>query len=598
MARRSAPANEVYDFDPVALAQGRGRMFGPGHDGAVALDGHRPAAEAQAFNEGPHGQALGQIGFVAIHPEAHGVAFSAAAAGPHPPAHPAALALGGRPPAPLALHLERGPATRYDSAMSGAISPAANAPRRRRRWVLAGSLAVCGALSVGAGVGLARAVERRAAPAAELAGRVAPAGRALEPWVAEVGERLRARPVNVSLPEGVEEASLGELGLEFDAVATAERVRAAGRLGAFARLGALFGRSPSRPDVRPAWRLDAERARARLEALKARVDREPVNARVDLVQHERLDEVPGRELDVAETLARLEALPHEAGDVLVPALRERPAAVTASMLGAVDVRKVLSSFETTFSRRGKVAGRAVNIAVAAAKLDGLVVGPGETVSFNRVVGPRTQEAGFTHAPEIFDDEMKDGIGGGTCQVASTLHAAAVYGALEMVERRSHSRPSAYAPLGLDATVVDGAVDLKIRNPHAFPLLIHAYLPRPTVLRVELLGADAPAHVEYRFAGSGRGEDFVRRLTFKPELAAGEFVRKQRGHRGQTVVSRVLFRWADGRVVERSYKSDYHAVPEVLWVGPGVDEATLPEVPAGAIGVERRGLPSPAPSPAG
>ncbi|HEU4413131.1 MAG TPA: VanW family protein [Polyangiaceae bacterium] len=463
---------------------------------------------------------------------------------------------------------------------------------RRRRLALAGTALIWAGLSIGAGAALAHAIERRAAPAAEVAGHVVPPGRPLEPWVEELAGRLEARPVNLSLPEGAEELTLGELGVEVDAAATAKRVREAGELGVLARLGSLFGRPAARPEVSPVWRVDETRARAKLEAIKARVDRDPVNARVDLVQHERLDEVPGRELDVAETLARLAALPPEAGEVLVPALRERPAAVTAAMLGSVDVRKVLAYYETSFSRRGKVAGRAVNIAVAAAKLDGRVLGPGETVSFNRVVGPRTEEAGFAHAPEIFEDEMKDGVGGGTCQVASTLHAAAVYGGLEMVERRSHSRPSGYAPLGLDATVVDGAVDLKIKNPHPFPLLIHAYLPRPTVLRVELLGADPPSHVEYRYAASGKGEDFVRRLTFKPEMAQGEFVRKQKGHRGQNIVSRVTFRWPDGRVVERSYKSEYHAVPEVLWVGPGVDEASLPEVPAGAIGVERRGLPEP------
>ncbi|HEU4535717.1 MAG TPA: VanW family protein [Polyangiaceae bacterium] len=469
---------------------------------------------------------------------------------------------------------------------------------RGRRLALAAVALAWGASSLVGGAVVARAVDGRAAPAAEVAGRVLPPGRPVEAWVADVGDKLRARPVNVSLPDGAEELTLGELGVELDEAATAAGVRAAGPVGVLAAFGSLLGRPAPRREVPPTFRLDATRARARLEALKARVDREPVNARVDLVQHERLDETPGRELDVEATLARLEALPHEPGDVLVPALREKPAAVTAAMLGAVDVRKVLSSYETSFSRRGKAAGRALNIAVAAAKLDGRVIGPGETVSFNRVVGPRTEEAGFAHAPEIFDDEMKDGVGGGTCQVASTLHAAAVYGALEMVERRSHSRPSAYAPLGLDATVVDGAVDLKIKNPHPFPLLVHAYLPRPTVLRVELLGAEAPAHVEYRFAGSGAGEDFVRRLTFKPELPPGEFVRKQKGHRGQTVVSRVLFRWADGRTVQRSYRSDYHAVPEVLWVGPGVDESALPEVPAGAVGVERRGLPEPAASPAG
>jgi vancomycin resistance protein YoaR len=493
------------------------------------------------------------------------------------------------------LRLEAGAASRYHDVMVGLAPHAWFGGPRRRRVVLASVALAWGATSVISGAALARAVERRAGPAAEVAGRVAPPGRPLEPWLAELGARLAARPVTLSLPDGSEELTLGELGVELDVGATAERARRAGQLGAWARLASLFGRPAPRVVVPPAWRVDPSRARARLEGLKAHVDREPVNARVDLVQHERLDEVPGRELDVDATLARLGELPDRPDGVLAPALRERPAAVTAAMLGAVDVRKVLSYYETTFSRRGKVAGRAVNISVAAAKLDGRVIGPGETMSFNRVVGPRTEEAGFTHAPEIIDDEMQDGIGGGTCQVASTLHAAAVFGALELVQRRSHRRPSAYAPPGLDATVVDGAVDLKIKNPYPFPLLIHAYLPRPTVLRVELLGADPPGHVEYRYDAKGPGEDFVRRLTFKPEMPAGEVVRKQKGHRGRTVISRVRFRAPDGHVVERSYKSDYHPVPEVLWVGPGVDESSLPEPAEGAGGVEWRGLPDAAPA---
>lgn len=635
MSRRSTAANEVYNFDPVTLTQRSEGVLGPGHDRAVAFDGHRPVGQPQVFNEAPNGQAVGHVGLVAVHPQTHELALAATLpgadvggrserrgatqestmrygvmpddapapglGGPLAPVTPAPVwaARPSRPAEPAwwvsprpaePMRLEPSPTNRYDRTMPPV--PPTTTTARPKRLALFGAAFVCVVVGIGGGATLARAVERRAAPAAEIEGRVVPPGRRLEPWVAELGGRLKERTVNLSLSEGVEEIALGEFGLEPDTAATVQRVRASGELGVFARLGSLFGRTPSRPEVRPAWRLDESKARAKIEALKARIDREPVNARVDLVQHERLDEVPGRELDVAETLARLAALPHEAGDVLVPALRERPAAVTVAMLGSVDVHKVLASYETTFSRRGKVAGRAVNIAVAATKLDGLVIGPGETISFNRVVGPRTEEAGFTHAPEIFDDEMKDGIGGGTCQVASTLHAAAVYGALDMVERRSHSRPSAYTPLGLDATVVDNAVDLKIKNPHPFPLLIHAYLPRPTVLRIELLGADAPSHVEYRFAATGRGEDFVRRLTFKPEMAQGEFVRKQKGHRGQSILSRVIFRWPDGRVVERSYKSDYHAVPEVLWVGPGVDESSLPDVPAGAIGVERRGLPQP------
>ena len=93
--------------------------------------------------------------------------------------------------------------------------------------------------------------------------------------------------------------------------------------------------------------------------------------------------------------------------------------------------------------------------------------------------PRTLERGFTWAPEIQGDEMTTGVGGGTCQVSTTLHIAALFGALEILERQGHSHPSAYAMMGLDATVSYPSTDLKFKNTLPFPVMIHAYLPKPT-----------------------------------------------------------------------------------------------------------------------
>src|SRR5262249_28583373 len=140
-----------------------------------------------------------------------------------------------------------------------------------------------------------------------------------------------------------------------------------------------------------------------------------------------------------------------------------PARVTSADLVKVDVDKVLSSYETIFATFGVGVGRSANIQNAASKIDGTIVPPGQTFSFNDLVGPRTLENGFAVAPEIMGDEMTTGVGGGTCQVSSTLHVAALYGALEIVERQSHSRPSAYTQMGLDATVSYPTVDLKVRN---------------------------------------------------------------------------------------------------------------------------------------
>jgi hypothetical protein len=169
-------------------------------------------------------------------------------------------------------------------------------------------------------------------------------------------------------------------------------------------------------------------------------------------------------------------------------------------------------------------------------------------------------------------------------VASTLHAAAVYGGVEIVERRSHSRPSGYVPMGLDATVVYGEVDLKLKNPFAVPLIIHAFLPSPTVLRVELLGRDTPGKITHTY-GVMRSYDFYRRVWTKDFLAPGKTIKRQRGIRGYDVVSVVKLEHADGRVDQRQYFSWYRPVPEVFWVGPGSDLSELPELPEGAERVE-------------
>jgi vancomycin resistance protein YoaR len=242
----------------------------------------------------------------------------------------------------------------------------------------------------------------------------------------------------------------------------------------------------------------------------------------------------------------------------------------------------LSQYETSFAHRA--GARAVNIRRGAQLLDGYVLAPHATFSFNRVVGERLEARGFIDAPVIVNDEIDKGVGGGICQVASTLHAAAVYAGLPMLERRSHSRPSGYAPLGLDATVIDGKVDLRFSNPYDEPLLIHASLPTATTMRVEILGRDSEWQVEHA-AQVIKRHSFLRRVVEKTGLAPGEFKRSQKGSYGYDIVSVVRYRDPSGTVTTHHYKSNYYPVPEVFWVSPGTQLDSLPPLPEGADGVE-------------
>jgi hypothetical protein len=410
--------------------------------------------------------------------------------------------------------------------------------------------------------------------------QLAPENAQLGDWLEQRRRRLGERQAYLSLPDLWIPARFSELGLELDVSRTMRDVLAARERATPWRLvsGLLERREPI--GVEPSWRWHAERARSFLEHRVATlVHAPPAPERFDVDRHRRIEEQSGRELDVEATLRAIAAASREDSAPITVVCRSTQAPAS---VGAVDITKVLASYETDFARRA--GRRAVNIRVAAKYLDGTVMAPGQTISFNRVVGPRRSDRGFVKAPVLVNDETEPGLGGGVCQLATTLHAAAVYGALEVIQRRSHSRPSGYAPLGLDAAVIEDKVDLKLKNPYDTPLLVHAFLPMRTTVRVELLGREPPGRVEH-LAWVREKHDFYRRVSIRSELGPGDVKQQQKGIFGYDVQSLVRITYPDGTRRSRSYKSTYYPVPEVFWVGSEADTQELPELPKGATHVE-------------
>jgi vancomycin resistance protein YoaR len=464
-------------------------------------------------------------------------------------------------------------------------------------WKLGLLLGSLVAVVGGAVGGLARqGFFQDAPPGFMVGGRAVPRDAQLGPWLDQRRVALLGQEVTLTTGDGFRRVPLGELGAEVNVSATLrEARRVLDEARGPRRWWSLARRSrEGQVDIPLVFHVQRDKGEAYLARFAPEVYREPQNARLDLMNHERVADIPGAELDPAGTLDALEDAGFHGSEVVQVATKPIRAPFTVADIANIDVSKVLAAAETTFSLFGTGAGRAVNITTAAKRLDGWVIAPGETFSFNKVVGPRVLEAGFTYAPEIVDDELEMGVGGGTCQVSSTLHIAVLEGALDVLERSGHSRPSSYARLGMDATVAYGKVDLRFRNPFSFPLIVHAFLPKPTVIRIELLGAEPQARVNYSFA-INNSEDFYRRITYKPHLPPGTIRLHQKGHRGLEVVSRVTTRWLDGRTTERTYFSGYRPVPEVFWVGRDVEESQLPELPDGVTRVQRRNLPRLPPS---
>lgn len=468
---------------------------------------------------------------------------------------------------------------------------------RARLSLLGFGLAVFGGVSIALAGGMWAAIHtvRTASVTVELAGSeysLAADGSNI-PAVAEAAERRFERDgLYLRVDDETLEVPRSELGQRVDrARLTEELGKTLSSLAGLpsspaltlTRAFALWGPEPGghlEARVQLPLELDREQARTTLTRLAQAVYRPPEDAELLIREHRIIPSRPGRDLSVSASLLRLENLePGE--DWLELDVIEIPPDVTEDQLSPVDVTRVLSSYETSF--RGKAGARAVNIRTAARYLNGAVILPGEILSFNARVGRRVHGRGFVDAPVIVNDEMDEDVGGGVCQVATTLHAAAIFGNLEIVERRSHSRPSGYAPLGLDATVIDGKVDLRIRNPYDEPLLVHAYVTDPFLVRVELLGRLPDVEIEHAYSVTAR-EAFSRRVWHKAEVAPFSFEKKQKGSEGMDVVSVVRARKGDREVSRRTYFSKYYPVPEVFYVGSGFLAQNLPPMPEGAVGL--------------
>jgi vancomycin resistance protein YoaR len=232
--------------------------------------------------------------------------------------------------------------------------------------------------------------------------------------------------------------------------------------------------------------LNRDQALPALAALKDEIDRAAVDARLDLDARTVVPEANGRLLDIDGTLLALgRALEAGAPSARVVWSEKKPRR-TAKDLAGVRFDAVLGWFETRYERSEKYAARTFNLRIAASKLDGHVLLAGETLDFNDLVGPRDEANGYKVASVIAEGEIVDGIGGGTCQISGTLHGAAFFAGLGIVERYPHTRPSAYIKLGLDATVVYPTINLRIANTFDFPIVLHEVV-KNGVVRAEILG---------------------------------------------------------------------------------------------------------------
>lgn len=143
--------------------------------------------------------------------------------------------------------------------------------------------------------------------------------------------------------------------------------------------------------------------------------------------------------------------------------------ITTNQIGTEAFPDLLATFSTSYSTKN--INRTTNIKLASSKIDGIVILPGEIFSYNITVGKRTAEAGFKSAAVYAGGEVTTGIGGGICQVSSTLYNSVLLSNLEIVERHNHGFNPGYVKAGTDATVSWGGPDFKFKNNRNYPIKV-------------------------------------------------------------------------------------------------------------------------------
>ena len=296
------------------------------------------------------------------------------------------------------------------------------------------------------------------------------------------------------------------------------------------------------------------------------------------------DDIPGRELDITglneKICTMVDTLQSGVVD-LTPTVVQAP--VTRAYLEGQIVK--LSSYETAIGATSDP-GRFINIENGTKRFDKLIIKSGEQVSFNKVAGKRTYSNGYADAPELAYGDYRQGVGGGICQVSSTLYNAVVNAGLEIKTRYQHSLASNYVPLGLDATVQDDRLDFVFKNTTNADIYISAEYYKKKgywYTKFTIHGRPDPNGHTYKLESEVVEELPVPEPTYIPDKNAeyvvydDEMKQTSDGHEGHVVDVYLVTMDAKGLVVsrEKKYTDTYKPLTPKIYVGITPRETPVP-----------------------
>ena len=286
----------------------------------------------------------------------------------------------------------------------------------------------------------------------------------------------------------------------------------------------------------------------------------------------------GTEVDIAALRTDIVKMIHTGGTVDIPLKLIEPD-IKAEFYEKINGK--IGEFSTSF--KGSAAGRVNNIKLSAGAFKGVLLMPGDELSYNETTGPRMASAGYQEAPVILNGELTPGMGGGVCQTSTTLYNALLLADLEIIERSPHSMPPAYVPKGTDGAVATGYLDLRFKNNFDYPIYFDS----------EVIGT----RVYFYIYGDMRSRDYTVKIetqlnatipykiheNLDPSLPPGARVLVQEGRTGYKVSTFKSIIKNDEVVSTERISSDYYRERDFIYkIGPAV--VVQPEVIAPVVEV--------------
>ena len=333
---------------------------------------------------------------------------------------------------------------------------------------------------------------------------------------------------------------------------------------------ALHMESPSSYTVNRSMYTD-EVVRSFASRIAQQIDAEAQDARLlsfdfgsQTFQYEQ--EQAGRVLNQEALVASIEgALENGGGQIALEVAAVQPQVTLENVAAQYGM---ISSAVTNASSSSS--NRLENIRLAISFINGTCLEPGETFSFNKTVGERTTARGFKTAPAYSSGEVTQEVGGGICQVSTTLFNAAVKANLTINERNAHSLTVSYVDVGKDAAVDWGNKDLKFTNSTDENVYICCYLSDDKRVHFGVFGKLLPDGMSITLESKKTGDvDYETEYRVNFTMASGSSKVIQSGKKGTSAVTYKVYWDANGNEIKREQlcKSNYRATKEIIEYGP-------------------------------